>query len=92
MIENLPTSYTMVFCNEQIHIFTDSEEINDKNTIPYKFITKVYETNKNIYLLVDRSSLFFIDKGKFINGSPEELREMLLDKFENKYIICKRLI
>jgi len=81
---------TAYFRNSEFVLAYENDESKGTNTYSYSFIQKACETEKMFVIYINKNQVVMIDKEGFSNGTPEELRSLLLNNLpENK---CKSLL
>lgn len=79
-LENITTFYDE---------YIENKNPNNSIKIPYKDIFEIYETDSNVYIYVDRVSVYIVSKSNFIIGDNKKLSNLLETKVKDKIKIVK---
>lgn len=66
-----------VFGDEEVQIFAENQEYEDKAKIKYSMIVKVRETSDYFYIYMNTRQAFIVDKATAVGGTAEEVRNKL---------------
>ena len=78
-----------IFYDNELKVFTASPEYNGEAKIEYSLFVKVYETAKYFFLYETNNQVFAVDKSTVEDGSASQIRAVLTEAINGKYIICK---
>lgn len=66
-----------VFGDEEVQIFAETPDFEDKAKIKYAMIDRVKETNDYFYIYMSKRQAFVVDKATAVGGTAEEVRSKL---------------
>ena len=78
-----------VFYDNEVKAFTASTEYNGEAKMEYSLFVKVYETSKYYFIYKTNNQVFAVDKSTVEDGSVSQIRAVLTEAINGKYIICK---
>lgn len=79
-----------VFGDEEVQVFAETSDFEDKAKIKYAMIDRVKETKDYFYIYMSKRQAFVVDKATAVGGTAEEVRNKLMSCLENKrYKILK---
>jgi hypothetical protein len=82
-------SIRYIFNQNDYSIIESGDLIHGTETIKYEAISRVYETKNAFYLYLTPTKANIISKKDIVVGTPEDLNNLLQQKYQNKYVICK---
>ncbi len=78
-----------LFEDDTITEYENSQNGSGNSTINYATLKKVYESDKRLYIYLDKVHVLIIDKSTITGGSVDELRDKLRDAVGKNYVVCK---
>lgn len=78
-----------VFAEDELRVFTRTEEYSGEAAVKYSAFVKVYETSRYFFLFQPQNQVFAVDKSTLENGTKKDVREKLISALAGKYVICK---
>lgn len=78
-----------MFEDDTITEYENSQNGSGNSTINYATLKKVYESDKRLYIYLDKVHVLIIDKSTITGGSVDELRDKLRDAVGKNYVVCK---
>lgn len=84
------SSMKIIFNKDDFSSLQTGDMASGTGVIKYEALHKAYETQNAFYLYLTPGQAILISKKDFVNGTTEELRDLLQSKLQkNKYIFCK---
>lgn len=86
----LETPSRYKFTEEFLYVESHSEEASGSTKIKYEALHKIYELEDMIYIFINNSQAYILEKKIFNEESFQWLRNILIDKLGKKYKIYKK--
>ena len=78
-----------LFEDDTVTEYENAQNSSGNTTINYATLKKVYESNKRLYIYIDKVHVLIVDKSTITGGSVDELRDKLRDAVGKNYVVCK---
>lgn len=88
-INKVESTYTYDFGPDRVFITTTSSLHTGSSEAMYTMFWKVFETQTDFYLFINRTSAYVVDKASLKEGKIGVLRLNLQSNLKNKYVLCK---
>ena len=82
---SMQTSGTFIFKDSSVETVINSDTVSSQGELQYSELFKVCETDKFIFLFLNKMQAYIVDKATIENGTEDELRAVLQKSLGNKY-------